>query len=79
MFMFANDCPFFPRTASRNTRVAFCLGTACLYEARFTLGYRRIMANEIRRASSPSFVSEDVDLSGSPAKPELDEINDHPD
>jgi len=34
---------------------------------------------KIRRASSPSFVSEDVDLSGSPAKPELDEINDHPD
>ncbi len=55
MFMFANDCPFFPRTASRNTRVAFCLGTACLYEARFTLGYRRIMANENSPGVQPQF------------------------
>src|SRR6266404_7242289 len=33
---------------------------------------------KIRRTSSPSFASEDVDLGTSPAKLELDEINDHP-
>jgi hypothetical protein len=33
---------------------------------------------KIRRTSSPSFASEDVDFGASPAKLELDEINDHP-
>jgi hypothetical protein len=33
---------------------------------------------KIRRASSPSFASGDVDFGASPAKLELDEINDHP-
>jgi hypothetical protein len=33
---------------------------------------------KIRWASSPSFASGDVDLGASPAKLELDEINDHP-